>query len=114
MNWVKKGSWEEQAHQIVTKTLTDISKYPAYVDRLKRQIGIEQEATLSNEVNYWWLNANPSMWSIRDFQEGQEQFYTTYNEKGNKRTRYQHFQNVRPGDLVIGYETTPIKQVFFV
>ncbi|MDB4431066.1 EVE domain-containing protein [Pseudomonadales bacterium] len=111
MNWVKKGSWEEKTHQIVTKTLTDISKYPAYVDRLKRQIGIEQEATLSNEVNYWWLNANPSMWSIRDFPEGQEQFYTTYNEKGNKRTRYQHFQNVRPGDLVIGYETTPVKQV---
>jgi 5-methylcytosine-specific restriction protein B len=112
VEWKKKGNWEESVHQIVTKTLTDITKYPEYVDRLKRLIGIEQEATVdANKIEYYWLNANPKYWKIEDFEIGQEQTYTTLNEKGNKRIRAEYFQKIKPGDLVIGYETTPIQKV---
>lgn len=115
VDWKKKGSWEETVHQIVMKTLTDITKYPEYVDRLKRLIGIEQVATVdANKIEYYWLNANPKFWKIEDFQVGDEQWYTTHNENGNKRSRFEYFQSIKPGDLVIGYETTPTKKVLAI
>jgi len=61
--------------------------------------------------NYWWLNANPAIWKISSYSEGDTQTYTTHNERGNKRRIYKYFESVRPGDLVIGYESTPTKQV---
>ncbi|MHA1973118.1 MAG: MrcB family domain-containing protein [Candidatus Hodarchaeales archaeon] len=114
VTWKKKGSWPEDVHNIILKTLTDVTGYPGYVDRLKRLIGIEQEAIIPRTINYWWLNANPKQWKIEDFEVGQEQDYTTHNEKGNKRNVFKYFQEARPGDLVIGYESTPIKKVVAV
>jgi len=112
ISWKKTGSWPELAGSIVTKTLTDITKYPDYVDRLRKTIGIEQEASIDiNKVAYYWLNANPKMWRIEDFQVGDEQFYTTHNDKGNKRNKQEHYDKIKPGDLVIGYETTPTRKV---
>lgn len=43
VNWVKKGVWEEEDQNIVLKTLTDITKYPDYVTRLKELIGIGEK-----------------------------------------------------------------------
>lgn len=62
-------------------------------------------------TNYWWLNANPKIWSVEEIEPGEEQTYTTHNDKGNKRRVYRNFEQVRPGDLVIGYESTPVKKV---
>ena len=62
-------------------------------------------------INFWWLNAKPSVWSIGDFNEGELQTYTSYNEKGNKRRIYKHFEALQPGDLLIGYESSPVKQI---
>lgn len=111
VKWRTKGSWPADAHSIVLKTLTNITKYSEYVENLKRLIGIGQEMDMSSDVNYWWLNANPNYWRIDDYEVGQEQTYTTHNEKGNKRQKYEYFKKVKPGDLVIGYETSPIKRI---
>lgn len=62
-------------------------------------------------INFWWLNANPKIWSIRNHNEGHLQTYTTHNEKGNKRRIYKYFETAKPGDLIIGYESTPTKQI---
>ena len=61
--------------------------------------------------NFWWLNANPAIWSISQYEEGDLQTYTSHNEKGNKRRIYKHFEAVQQGDLVIGYETSPVRQI---
>ena len=61
--------------------------------------------------NFWWLNANPKIWSISDMNEGEVQYYTSHNERGNKRRIYKHFENAKPGDILIGYESTPTKLV---
>lgn len=71
----------------------------------------EPEDEESKEINFWWLNANPNIWSISSYVEGESQEYTSRNEKGNKRRIYKHFQSVQPGDLMIGYESSPVKQV---
>jgi 5-methylcytosine-specific restriction protein B len=62
-------------------------------------------------LNFWWLNANPKIWSISNHTEGQRQTYTTHNEKGNKRRIYKYFEAAKEGDLIIGYESTPTKQI---
>lgn len=62
-------------------------------------------------LNFWWLNANPKIWSISNHTEGQRQTYTTHNEKGNKRRIYKYFESAKIGDLIIGYESTPTKQI---
>lgn len=64
-----------------------------------------------NQINFWWLNANPSIWSISSYEVGSRQTYTSRNERGNKRRIYKHFQAVQPGDLMIGYESSPVKQI---
>lgn len=71
------------------------------------EFGKEEE----KEVNYWWLNANPKIWSISAQREGDLQTYTSRNEKGNKRRVYKYFETVAPGDQLIGYESTPEKKV---
>ena len=60
---------------------------------------------------HWWLNINPAYWRVQDYVVGEEQSYTTHNEKGNKRNVYKHFRAVKPGDLLVGYETSPIMRV---
>ena len=70
-----------------------------------------QEQEESEALNFWWLNANPKIWSISNNNEGQLQTYTTHNEKGNKRRVYRYFEAAKPGDLIIGYESTPTKQI---
>lgn len=61
--------------------------------------------------NYWWLNANPKVWSISSQNEGDRQTYTSRNERGNKRRIYKYFETAEAGDLIIGYESSPVKQI---
>lgn len=60
---------------------------------------------------YWWLNANPKIWSMRSMPIGEEQSYTLLNDEGNRRRMARNFDEVQPGDLVIGYESTPVKKI---
>jgi 5-methylcytosine-specific restriction protein B len=68
-------------------------------------------ATGSDTQSFWWLNANPKIWNIDSYDLGDIQSYTSHNEKGNKRRVYKYFKDVRQGDLVIGYESSPVKQI---
>jgi 5-methylcytosine-specific restriction protein B len=65
----------------------------------------------SETQNFWWLNANPKIWRIDSYELGDIQSYTSHNDKGNKRRIYKYFEEAKPGDLVIGYESTPVKQI---
>ncbi len=64
-----------------------------------------------SDHKYWWLNANPKMWSFSDLAIGEIQAYTLYNDNGNKRRIFQNFLDARAGDLVIGYESYPVEQI---
>lgn len=65
----------------------------------------------SDDVHYWWLNTNPTEWSFTDIAVGEQQEYTLFNENRNNRRIYQNFLDAKAGDMVIGYESTPVKQV---
>lgn len=63
------------------------------------------------ERGTWWLNANPKIWSFSQLTVGEAQAFTLYNENGNKRRIFQNFLDAKTGDLVIGYESNPVKQI---
>ena len=60
---------------------------------------------------YWWLIANPNIWSLSSLKVGEIVSYTLYNKKGNKRRVFKHFLEAKAGDAVIGYESMPTKNV---
>ena len=68
-------------------------------------------ASGEEEHRYWWLNANPKIWSFSDLAVGEQQSYTLYNDNGNKRRIFQNFLDAKAGDMVIVYESNPVKQV---
>lgn len=77
---------------------------------LNVKVEIEEYNNL-NEPHYWFLSANPKIWSMSSMPVGKEQSYTLYNDNGNKRRVFQNFLDAKVGDKIIGYESTPIKQV---
>lgn len=119
VNWIKKGEWIENDIQFTPKTLTDITGYTDWVDKLKSLIGIDTENIVkevsaefkSEVINYWWLNSNPKIWDLATAKIGEYQTYTAYNEKGNKRNRFKYFEQVKPGDKILGYIATPVKEI---
>ena len=68
-------------------------------------------ATPEEDHGYWWLNANPRIWSFSDIAVGEVQSYMLYNENGNKRRIFQNFLDAKVGDMIIGYESNPVKQI---
>ncbi len=61
--------------------------------------------------NYWWLNANPKVFSFFNVDIGEEVACWNYNSNGNKRRVFQHFFEVKLGEPIICYETSPLKQI---
>lgn len=60
---------------------------------------------------FWWLSANPGIWRFSDAAVGAVQTYTLRNDSGNKRRIFQNFLDAKAGDPVIGYESSPVKQI---
>ena len=71
----------------------------------------ENSEAPADEKHYWWLVANPKIWSLSNMKVGEEQEYELYNEEGRKKRIFQHFLNAKKGDIVLGYEVTPTKQI---
>ncbi len=63
------------------------------------------------DCGYWWLNANPKIWSFSDIAVDEVQSYTLFNENGNKRRIFQNFLDAKAGDKIICYESNPVKQI---
>jgi len=76
-----------------------------------KDIELYAAAPGEQDCGYWWLNANPKIWSFADIAVGEAQAYTLYNENGNKRRIFQNFLDAKAGDMIIGYESNPVKQV---
>ena len=120
VKWHSKGEWEMPVNgKMAMKTLTDITRWPDFVKKIGHKVGLEVgdepdsgiKPAVSNGVAYWWLNANPKIWDFRTARIGSVQTYTSHNEAGNKRQKFKHFAAVKSGDLLIGYVTTPDKEI---
>ena len=65
----------------------------------------------SGEKRYYWLNCNPDLWSPQDLAEGDRHTYTAYTEDGTERRVFSNFEQVSPGDVLVGYVTGPLRRV---
>jgi hypothetical protein len=61
--------------------------------------------------NYWWLVANPKIWSAQELAVGGIVDYTLYSDSGKKRKVFQNFLDARKGDFVVFYESSPTLQI---
>lgn len=64
---------------------------------------IEHTRQMPVERRYWWMMSDPALWDLAKMPVGELVWYTTFNDKGNKRKEYSAFIACRPGDLVVGY-----------
>jgi 5-methylcytosine-specific restriction protein B len=113
VNWTHFGVWPHPG-QAVLKTLTDITKYHEYVEKLENMIvhNVSQpSADNATDKRYWWLVANPKIWSMAELPVGDRVEYSLYNDNGKQRRIFQNLVDAKVGDLVIGYESTPRKQI---
>lgn len=99
-NWV----WKLRPELYDALTEFDITRYLSMPETAET---LEE----NSDCGYWWLNASPKIWSFSDIAVGEEQSYSLYNDNGNKRRIFQNFLDAKAGDIVIGYETNPVKQV---
>ncbi|MDY0290214.1 MAG: AAA family ATPase [Sphaerochaeta sp.] len=108
--WERNGEWQvPEERKLNTKHLTEITQYPRFLKEI--EASLSDSPSHSSPTSFWWLNANPRIWDIASPQVGELQTYTSHNEKGNKRRVYQYFTQIQEGDLLIGYASTPTKQV---
>ncbi len=108
VKWDNVGEWETEEYTVM-KTLTEITQYVDYVAKLNALV--DGELVPEENCRYWWLCANPKVWSIAEWPIGEEQEYTLYNENDHKRRIFQNFLDAKAGDKVICYEANPTKQV---
>ena len=122
VEWIKTGDFD--MHGLApeggfnTKTLTDITSYDDgkwAKDMIDRIEGIQENKQIEKIdealVNYYWLIANPKVWSFSECSVGEGETYTSTNDRGNKRRIYTNFENIKVGDKLIVYESTPIKSI---
>ncbi|MBR2679281.1 MAG: hypothetical protein IKE23_00695, partial [Exiguobacterium sp.] len=124
VEWVAIGDWDvrgaaipmgggETMKTLPMKTLTEWTMYPDAVKAVEELIAgtTETGGETASDCRYWWLSASPKIWSFSDIAIGDEQSYTLFNEKGNPRRIQKNFLAASPGDVIVGYEATPVKKV---
>jgi len=115
IHWLHKGEWLlPKDTRVPNKTLTEVTGNAPLRLFIKTQFESNEPATVIEaglETNYWWLNANPRIWKINDFSIGDKQIYTTHNERNNKRNKFKYFAELKPGDIMIGYESSPVREI---
>lgn len=99
-------AWENK-DKIKEKTLTKTSQSREY----SKKYNVMYREEKINTKKYYWLNANPKIWIFSELKNGEIIEYTAVNENGNKRRIYRNYQNAKKGDMVIAYESTPIKAI---
>ncbi len=107
--YVGRGADKDEEGSYIWKLRDELSAALDIVDLSDTEL--YAPAPGDSDCRYWWLTANPKIWSFSEMNVGEAQSYTLYNDNGNKRRIFQNFLNVQAGDMVIGYESNPVKQI---
>lgn len=108
--YVGRSATKEEQGSYIWKLRDELSAAIDLVDLSEVELYVKA-APGEEDCGYWWLNANPKIWSFADIAVGEAQAYTLYNENGNKRHIFQNFLDAKAGDMIIGYESNPVKQI---
>lgn len=108
--YIGREAGKEEAGNFTWKLREELAQALEQVDLSQIELYVAT-APGEEEHRYWWLNANPKIWSFSDMAVGEQQSYTLYNDNGNKRRIFQNFLDAKAGDMIIGYESNPVKQI---
>ncbi|MFO0428606.1 MAG: AAA family ATPase [Planctomyces sp.] len=104
---------------LAMQTLTAMSDKIEFLDVMGNHYGdipgIETGTTAveaEGSLQYWWLNANPSIWDPAAMPIGYEESYSPYNDRGAARRQPQAFQSAMTGDSILIYVTSPNKYLW--
>lgn len=100
--------WKLRSELSVALEKVDLTNIKLYA----KDISSEQETEPQQEPqtepplepSYWFLSTNPKSWSFSDMAVGEVQSYTPSNKTGDN-------LDAKTGDIVIGYESNPVKQI---
>lgn len=60
---------------------------------------------------YWWLNTNRDIWTFDKISNGETEPFMLHNPDGGLRNYQKNFAAIKENDLIIGYESSPTKQI---
>ncbi len=111
--YVGKNAGKDDEGSFIWRLREELAEALSHIDLTNVDLYAKSEDD-DMEHGYWWLTANPKIWSFADLGIGEEQSYTLYNDNGNKRRIFQNFLDAKIGDMVIGYEANPVKKIVAV
>ena len=79
--YVGKTAKKEEKRSYVWKLRDELVEALKKIDLSK----VRLYTNLTSGIHYWFLNANPKIWSMANMPVGEVQAYTLYNDNGNKR-----------------------------
>ena len=112
IEWLGRGTRKLGLGFDASAPLAELSADDARIDRVFSAYGrTRAEADPGRWTDrVWWLATNVEYWSLDDeVAEGETFFYYKYNERGHVRTSGRAFDEIRRGDLVLGYVGGPVK-----
>lgn len=109
--YVGKDAGKDEEGSYIWKLRDELESALRQVDLSEVPLYAKSDDEGTDGFRCWWLTAKPKIWSFSDTPVGEVMSYSLYNENGNKRRIFQNFLDAKAGDMIIGYEATPVLKI---
>ena len=109
--YVGKDAGKDEEGSYIWKLRDELESALRQVDLSEVSLYAKSDDEGTDGFRCWWLTAKPKIWSFSDTPVGEVMSYSLYNENGNKRRIFQNFLDAKAGDMIIGYEATPVLKI---
>lgn len=109
--YVGKDAGKDEEGSYIWKLRDELESALRQVDLSEVSLYAKSDDEGTDGFRCWWLTAKPKIWSFSDTSVGEVMSYSLYNENGNKRRIFQNFLDAKAGDMIIGYEATPVLKI---
>ena len=109
--YVGKDAGKDEEGSYIWKLRDELESALRQIDLSEVSLYAKSDDEGTDGFHCWWLTAKPKIWSFSDTPVGEVMSYSLYNENGNKRRIFQNFLDAKAGDMIIGYEATPVLKI---
>lgn len=109
--YVGKDAGKDEEGSYIWKLRDELESALRQVDLSEVSLYAKSDDEGTDGFHCWWLTAKPKIWSFSDTPVDEVMSYSLYNENGNKRRIFQNFLDAKAGDMIIGYEATPVLKI---
>lgn len=109
--YVGKDAGKDEEGSYIWKLRDELESALKQIDLSEVPLYAKSDEEETEGFHCWWLTVNPKIWSFSDMPVGEVESYSLYNDNGNKRRIFQNFLDAKAGDMIIGYESTPVMKI---